>query len=102
VNVPFINVLSQMPTYVLFLKEVLSKKSKIDKHETIALDEECNAIVLNKLHVKLKDPSCFSIPCLIGNVKINRAFCNLCSSVSFMPYSIFKRFGLGELRPTTI
>ena len=39
---------------------------------------------------------------MIESVRINRILCDLGSSVSLMPYSIFKRLGLGELRPTSI
>ena len=82
-----------MPLYANFLKEILSKKRKIDEHETVALREECSAVVLNQLLAKLKDPSSFSIPCIIGNVSIDRALCDLSSSVSLMSYSIFKKLG---------
>jgi len=102
VNVPFLDALSQMPLYAKFLKEILSKKRKIDEHETFGLGEECSVVVLNQLPTKLKDPSRFSIPCMIGSVSIDRALCNLGSSVSLMSYSIFKRLGLGELSPTRI
>jgi len=102
VNVPFLDTLSQMPLYAKLLKEILSKKRKIDVHETVALGEECSAVVLNQPSSKLKDPGSFSIPCMIGSVSIDRALCNLGSSVSLMPYSIFKRLGLGELTPTSI
>jgi len=36
VNVPFEDALSQMPLYAEFLKEILSKKRKIDEHEMVA------------------------------------------------------------------
>ena len=39
---------------------------------------------------------------MIGSVSVDRALCDLGSSVTLMPYSIFKRLGLGELRPTSI
>jgi len=68
----------------------------------MALGEEFSAVVLNQLPVKLKDPSSFSIACTIGNVSIDRALCDLGSSVSLMPYTMFKRLGLGELTPTHI
>ena len=84
-----------------FLKEVLSKKRKMDECKTMALGEEYNAMVLNKFPTKLKDPGSFSIRCLIRNVRIDRSLCDLISSVRLMPYSIFKRLDLGELRPTT-
>jgi len=102
VNVPFLDALSRMPLYAKFLKEILSKKRKIDEHETVALGKECSVVVLKQLPVKLKDPGSFSIPCIIGNVSIDRALCGLGSSVSLMPYTIFKRLGLGDLTPTCI
>ena len=49
VNVPFLDTLSQMPLYAKLLKEILSKKRKIDVHETVALGEECSAVVLLSL-----------------------------------------------------
>jgi len=102
VNVPFLDALSQMPLYVKFSKEILSKKRKVDEHGTVALVEECSIVVLNQLPTKLKDPDNFSIACMIRSVSIDRALCDLGSSVSLMPYSFFKRLGLGELRPTSI
>ena len=74
INVPFLDALSQMLLYAKFLKEILSKKRKIDEHMILALGEECSDVVSNKLPIKLKDPSSFSIPCLVGNVSIDRDF----------------------------
>jgi len=39
---------------------------------------------------------------LIGNVSIDSALCGLGSGVGLMPYLIFKKLDLGELRPTNI
>jgi len=102
VNVPFIDALSHMPMYAQFLKEILSKKGKVNEHETIALGEECSVVVLNKLPTKLKDSGSFFIPCMIGRASIDRALCDLGSSMSLMSTSIFKRLDLGELRPINI
>ena len=88
-DIPFIDALSQIPMYAMFLKEVLSKKRKIDEHETIALGEECIVVVLTKVLTKLKDPGSFSILSVIGTVSIDRALCDRCLSVSLMPYFIF-------------
>jgi len=62
VNVPFLDALSQTPLYAKFLKEILSENRKIDVHETVALGEECSAVVLCQLPTKLKDLGSFSIP----------------------------------------
>ncbi|XP_020250927.1 uncharacterized protein LOC109828314 [Asparagus officinalis] len=81
INIPFTEAISQMPSYAKFLKEILSNKWKLEEYETVALTEECSAIIQNKLPPKLKDPGSFSIPCVISNVSINRALCNLGASV---------------------
>jgi len=47
VNVSFLDALSQMPLYAKFLKEILSKKRKIDEHEIVTKGEECSVVVLN-------------------------------------------------------
>ena len=47
----------------------------------MALGEECSVVILNQLPAKLKDPDSFSIPCMIGNVSIDRALCDLGVSV---------------------
>ena len=59
--------LENMPSYVKFMKKILRNKKKLGEYETIALTEECSAILQKKLPPKLKDPSSFSIPFLIGN-----------------------------------
>ena len=86
----------------MYKRQILSNKRKLEEHETVALSEECSAAIQNKLPAKLKDPGSFSIPCLIGNVSINRALCDLGSSVSLMPLSLCEKLELGEMRPTTI
>jgi len=102
VNISCLDALSQMPLYAKFFKEILSKRRNLNEHETVALGEEYSVVVLNQLPAKLKDPSSFSIPCTIGNVSIDRELCDLGSSVSLMPYTMFNRLGLGELTPTGI
>ena len=67
INIPFAEALEQMPGYVKFMKDFLSKKRKLGDFETIALLEECSAILQQKLPLKLKDPGSFTIPCAIGN-----------------------------------
>ncbi|XP_010243912.1 PREDICTED: uncharacterized protein LOC104587856 [Nelumbo nucifera] len=68
----------------------------------VKLNEECSAILQNKLPPKLKDPESFSISCTIENAKFEKALCDLGASINLMPYSIFKRLRLHELTPTTI
>jgi hypothetical protein len=101
VNISFTDVVTKMPTYAKFLKDILSNRRKLDD-ETVTLTEKVNAIVMNKLPPKLQDPDSFTIPCSIGSTKFNRALCDLGASVSLMPKSVFDRIGVGELVPTKI
>ncbi|XP_062088999.1 uncharacterized protein LOC133795563 [Humulus lupulus] len=91
-----------MPSYVKFMKEILSNKRKMGDYEIVALTEECNAILQRKLPQKLRDPSNFTIPCTIGEFECKHALCDLGASINLMPLSVFRRLGLGEVRPTTV
>ncbi|KAI9107586.1 hypothetical protein K1719_021623 [Acacia pycnantha] len=66
VNIPFAEALESMPKYAKFLKDVLSKKRRFNEFETVALTEECSAVIQRKLPAKLRDPGSFYIPCNIG------------------------------------
>src|SRR5436190_625616 len=66
------------------------------------LTEESNALLRKKLSPKLKDPGSFSIPCKIGSLKFENALCDLGASVNLLPYSLFKKLNIGEVKPTKI
>ncbi|XP_062075756.1 uncharacterized protein LOC133779873 [Humulus lupulus] len=74
INIPFAEAVEQMPSYVKFMKDILSKKRKMEDYETVALAEECSAILQRKLPQKLRDPGSFTIPCTIGNFESYRSF----------------------------
>ncbi|XP_027368188.1 uncharacterized protein LOC113874166 [Abrus precatorius] len=100
INLPFVDALAQMPKYAKFLKDLLSNKKKLEELATVTLNEECSAILQNKMPKKLKDPGSFTLPCLIGRLIVDRALADLGASINLMPYSVFKKLGLGEPRPT--
>ncbi|XP_062075393.1 uncharacterized protein LOC133779449 [Humulus lupulus] len=91
-----------IPSYVKFMKEILSKKRNMEGYETVALTEECSAILQRKLPQKLRDPGSFTIPCTIGKFECKHALCDLGASINLMPLSVFRRLSLGEARPTTV
>ncbi|GJT33696.1 putative reverse transcriptase domain-containing protein [Tanacetum coccineum] len=100
INIPFIEALEQIPKYAKFMKDLLSKKGRMEETSRITLNERCSVILLNEIPLKEKDPGSFTIPCIIGNVGINKALTDLGASISLMSYSMFTRLGLGELKPT--
>ena len=61
INIPFMDALENMPSYMKFMKKILANKKKLGEYETIALTEECSAILQKKLPPKLQDPGSFAI-----------------------------------------
>ncbi|XP_038896707.1 uncharacterized protein LOC120084967 [Benincasa hispida] len=49
INIPLIEALEQMPTYVKFFKDILTKKKRVSEKEVIALTQKCNALVSNSV-----------------------------------------------------
>ncbi|GKB16325.1 DNA-directed DNA polymerase [Tanacetum coccineum] len=100
INLPFIEALAQMSKYATFLKGLLTNKSRLEEASKIIMNERCSAILLNKLPSKEKDPGSFTIPCGIGQLHIDNALADLGASIRLMPYTMYKKLGLGEPKAT--
>ncbi|GKA45767.1 homeodomain-like protein [Tanacetum coccineum] len=72
---------------------------KVVSHEIKKLPAHYSATLQNKLPPKEIDPVSFILPCIIGNHSMSNALADLGASISIMPYSLFKRLGLGSLKP---
>ncbi|GJZ81307.1 reverse transcriptase domain-containing protein [Tanacetum coccineum] len=97
---PFIEALAQMPKYAKFLKGLLTNKIRLEEACKIIINDRCSAVLLNKLLSKEKDPGSFTIPCDIGQLHIDNALADLGASISLMPYTMYKKLGLGEPKAT--
>ncbi|XP_061367427.1 uncharacterized protein LOC133310513 [Gastrolobium bilobum] len=102
INIPFTEALAKIPNYVKLMKDLLSRKHKLQEFETVALTEECSAIIQKKLPPKLRDPGSFNIPIAIGNINVGRTLCDLIASINLMPLSVMKSLGISELKPTMV
>ncbi|XP_024984087.1 uncharacterized protein LOC112520013 [Cynara cardunculus var. scolymus] len=102
INISLVEAIEQMPSYAKFLKDILSKKKKLNEIETVALTEGCSSLLSNKIPPKLKDPGSFKIPCSIGGKEIRKALCDLGANINLMPLSVFNTLGIGKARPTTV
>ncbi|XP_009783590.1 uncharacterized protein [Nicotiana sylvestris] len=60
--------------------------------------EKCSATLQNKLQQKLGDPGTFTIPCPLGGVYFEKALCDSGASINLMPFSIFRKLNLGEMK----
>ncbi|GJS24774.1 putative nucleotidyltransferase, ribonuclease H [Tanacetum coccineum] len=90
----------QMPKYAKFMKNLLTKKSRLEEACTVTMKERCSAVLLNKLPSKEKDPGSFTIPCHVRDLHINNALADLGASIRLMPYTMYEKLGLGEPKPT--
>ncbi|XP_062115238.1 uncharacterized protein LOC133829548 [Humulus lupulus] len=102
INIPLVEALEQIPNYVKFMKDVLTRKRRLGEFETVAFTKECSSFLQIKLPSKMKDLGSFTIPCTIGNSYCGMALCDLGASINLMPMSMYRQLGISEVRPTTV
>ncbi|GJT82224.1 putative nucleotidyltransferase, ribonuclease H [Tanacetum coccineum] len=92
--------LRTMPKYAKFMKDLLTNKAKFKETSKVTLNERCSFVLLNRIPLNEKDPRSFTISCAIGIVGTDKELANLGAGISLMPYSMFIRLELGDLKPT--
>ncbi|GJR70688.1 reverse transcriptase domain-containing protein [Tanacetum coccineum] len=100
INVPLIDFLAGMPNYGKFLKELLSNKHKIKQIFSAFLSDESSTMIQNKVPPKLEDPESFLIPCNFNKTFSCNALADLGASINLMPYSLYAKLSLENLKPT--
>ena len=101
IKIPFADVITQMPNYAKFLKDILSKKKKI-ADEGMSLTATCSEVIQKSLPAKMKDPGNFTILRNIGKYEFKKALCDSGANINLMPLSVVQRLSLGELTPIVI
>ena len=99
---PLLDMIKQVPTYDKFLKDLCTIKTGLNIDKKAFLTEQVSAIIQCKTPVKYKDPGCPTISVNIGGTSVEKALLDLGASVNLLLYSIYKKLGLGEFKPTTI
>ncbi|KAL4652146.1 hypothetical protein ACB092_01G211900 [Castanea dentata] len=104
VNIPLLDAIKQVPHYSNFLKELctIKRKQKLKGCENVRVGENVSAVIQRKLLTKCKDPGMFTIPCTIGNTRLEKAMLDLGASINVMPYSIYASLKLGPLNKTCV
>ena len=49
INIPFAEALAKMPQYAKFMKDIISKKRKLDESGVVNLSANCSAIIKKNL-----------------------------------------------------
>ena len=102
VNIPLLDMIKQVPTYAKFLKDLCTLKRGFNVNKKAFLTEQVIAIIECKTPVKYKDLGCPTISINIGGTCVEKAPLDLGASVNLLPYSMYKKLVLGELKPTSI
>ncbi|GKA69436.1 reverse transcriptase domain-containing protein [Tanacetum coccineum] len=100
INVPLVEVLTRMPNYGKFLKELISNKHKIKQIFAAFLSDESSAMIQNKVPPKLGDLGSFLISCNFNKTFSCNALADLGASINHMPYSLYAKLSLETLKPT--
>ncbi|GKA70911.1 reverse transcriptase domain-containing protein [Tanacetum coccineum] len=99
-EISFTDALMLMPKFASTLKTLIGNKEKLSEMARTPLNENCSAVILNKLPKKLGDPGRFLIPCEFSGINTCNALADLGASINLMPYSVWKNLSLPELTPT--
>ncbi|GJW09746.1 hypothetical protein Tco_1575573 [Tanacetum coccineum] len=86
-EISFTDALMLMPKFASTLKTLIGNKEKLSEMARTPLNENCSAVLLNKLPKKLGDPGRFLIPCEFSGINTCNALADLGASINLMPYS---------------
>ena len=102
INIPLLDAIKQVPSYAKLLKDLCTIKRRSTVRQDAFVTEQASSIIQQTMPLKYKDPGCPTISCVIGNFTIEHALLDLGSSVNLLPYSVYHKLGLGELKETRI
>ncbi|GJT06141.1 DNA-directed DNA polymerase [Tanacetum coccineum] len=94
---PIVEVLKNYMVYRNKLDEVLMGRARLENKDHMEEDRE--RIVEKGLPKKLSDPGNFVLPVRVNGVTHLSALVDTRASVSVLPYSLYKNFGLDNPRP---
>nr|GEV75700.1 hypothetical protein [Tanacetum cinerariifolium] len=82
-------------------KVLLSHKEKLEKAaSSLKLSEEFSAVIQKGVYQKERDPGSFTHLCLIEPLAVKNALAYLEASINLMPYFLFRKLGISELKTT--
>jgi len=89
-----------MPPYVRFLKDLCTTKRATNVPKRAFLTSNVSSIISHQMPLKCKDPGCPTISIVVGNHTIHQALLDLGVSVNLLPFTVYERLALGELKST--
>ncbi|CAN6455713.1 unnamed protein product [Victoria cruziana] len=100
VNLPLLDAIQQVPAYARFLKELCTRKRKSRRvPECVMLSAGTSSLLQRRLPPKLEDPGAPNIPCMLGDIYVERALLDLGASVNVLPGCFYDACKLEGLKP---
>jgi len=87
INVPLLDAIQQVPSYVKFLKDMCTKKRKINVPKKVFLASNISELLTGPILIKYKDPESPTISCIIRQTTINWVLLNLGASINLLFFS---------------
>ncbi|XP_073290995.1 uncharacterized protein [Primulina huaijiensis] len=103
VNIPSLDTIKPVPRCAKFLKELCTtqKRNKLKGCQREKVGKHVSAVIQKTIPIKC-DPGMFSIPCTIGDTRLEKAMFDLGASINVMPDSIYNYLEFGPLTETGI
>lgn len=89
INLPLIDALEQIPKYMKFMKDLVTKKRTVS-HEFAHDLHYCGAIATRSLVQKKEDPGAFIKSCTIEVFNFAKALCDLQATINLVHIIVFK------------
>ncbi|CAM8905309.1 unnamed protein product [Rhodiola kirilowii] len=100
INIPLLEAIKQIPRYAKFLKELCTNRRKSTRYDQELMSRNVSAVMQRKMPPKCGDPGTYTIPCTIGNIRIENCILDLGASINVLPFSIYSCLRIGPLKPT--
>ncbi|CAM8982831.1 unnamed protein product [Rhodiola kirilowii] len=99
INIPLLEAIKQIPRYSKFLKELCTNRRKGTQPDEELMSRNVSAVIQRKVPPKCDDPGTYTIPCTIGNIRLENCMLDLGASINVLPYSIYSCLRIGPLEP---
>ncbi|CAM8940836.1 unnamed protein product [Rhodiola kirilowii] len=100
INIPLMECIKQVPKYAKFLKELCTNRRKGTRYDQELMSRNILAVMQRKVPPKCGDPGTYTIPCKIGNIRIENCILDLGASINVLPFSLYSCLRIGPLEPT--
>ncbi|CAM8880511.1 unnamed protein product [Rhodiola kirilowii] len=100
INIPLLEAIKRIPRYAKFLKELCTNRRRSTRYDQELMSRNVSAVIQQKVPPKCGDPGTYTIPCTIGNIRIETCMLDLGASINVLPFSIYSCLRIGQLEPT--